>query len=807
MNNLSFSTKIALVFLCFFCAFTLHVMAQGALGALQGKTIDLKNKEVIPFVNITIYRDLDSLSAKSFQSNANGIVEIKNLVLGSYTVKFFFVGYQAKTITKVVLDENKPSINLGAIELDADSKMLNEVVIEYRRPVVEMQDDKIVYNVDQTIFAEGSVASDILKNVPMVSVDLDGKATIAGKRNTRIFIDGKPSDYNAASIGDLLSILPSDALETIEVITDPSSKFDADGDGIINIVLKKGRKVGLTGNVSSRVGTQGNHNTGAFLSKKTPKYSFSSNVGYNHATRFSDGNSNRSNLFTDTTFYNNQSNNSDRISDGFNGRVGGTYQLDSVQSFKFSARGGFNKGISNSLSDNLYLDEQKNGQTLRSQNNSSGNRNFDYALDATYNINAKKSGQFDLGLLYTKNSSNNNRDYARYLLNADGSPRTINPTLQLNDNSDLGHNIDLNADYDKSFAFLNTKFEAGLKTSINFSDNNQAVQNFDYTLNDYVYNPSLTNSFVFQQNIYSAYVSLRFKIQKWSFRLGNRAEVTRVNFIQENSPNVDIAPYTNFFPSFGINRVFNSKYSIGVSYSNRVARPRALSLNPLIDDSDPQNLKFGNPNLIPSFTHQYELNFSVFGKDWSVSPRLSYADSKKIIERLKTVSTDGNTITTYQNLANSTSLNFNLFSNYRLDKRKSFNAGFTLSQINYTSAANAAYNRKGMNIRSNLGITYALKNTSAFEINLNYIKNTAAQGVTQGSVETQFGFRRNFYKNRIGLRITAIDPFTQRNLSTVTEGPNFYQESFSVQRTRNFLLALSYRFTKIEKGPILKKKV
>lgn len=775
-----------------------NAFSQSNLGALNGKIIDDVHKETIPFVNISYFKDLDSLNFKSLQTDNQGVFSIRNLSLGSYTLQFSFVGYQIKKITKIILEENRFIVNLGDIALSTDQQLLNEVVIEYRKPIIEMQDDKIVYNVDQSIFAEGSVATDILKNVPMVTVDIDGKATIAGKRNTRIFIDGKPSDYSSSSIGDLLSVLPSDALESVEVITDPSSKFDADGDGIINIVLKKGKKVGLTGNLFSRVGTLGNHNSGAFISKKDTKYSFSGNLGYNHGNRFSGGNSNRSNLFADTTFYNDQNNNSERISDGFNTRFGGNYQLDSAQNFKFSARGGFNNGINNSLSDNLYLNEQKIEKSLRSQNNNSANKNFDYALDGDYSLKGRNRSQYTFGLNFSKNSSNSNRDYSRYYFNADGTPRT-DPVLQLNDNDNLGYNLDVNADYDHSFNFLNTKLEAGLKGAFNNSDENQAVQSYDYALDQYVFNPALTNAFNFNQNIYSGYVSIRFKIQKWSFRAGNRAEITDVTFKQENSSNFKIDPYLSLFPSIAVNRSFNNKYSIGVNYSRRIARPRQNALNPIIDDSDPQNLKYGNPALIPSYTNQYELNFSVFSNDWSFSPRISYSISNKIIERLKTVSSDGNSITTYQNLANSSTLSFNLFGNYRASKNQTFNAGFILSKIQYTSAVNTKYNRNGINIRANFGGNYSFKKGLAMEANLNYIKNTAAQGVSNGSVETQFGMRKNFMKNKIGLRLTAIDPFTQRNFTSVTEGPNFYQESYSLRKTRNFLVSLSYRFTKIEK--------
>ncbi|MBC7653644.1 MAG: TonB-dependent receptor, partial [Oligoflexus sp.] len=467
-------------------------IAQINPGSLSGKVVDLSHKESIPFVNIFLYGGADSTTAKTFQTDANGNFSIKNLSPSTYTIKFSFVGYQTKTFSKILLEDTRYTINLGDVPLDADSKMLNEVVIEYKKPIIEMQDDKIVYNVDQSIFSEGSVTTDILKNVPLVTVDIDGKPTIAGKRNTRIFIDGKPSDYSASSIGDLLGILPSDAIESIEVITDPSSKFDADGDGIINIVMKKGKKLGLTGNMTSRVGTMGNYNGGIFLSKKNPKFSFSANAGLNHGVRLFDGNSNRINIFSDTT-YNNQDNNNNRISNGFNSRFGAAYQIDSAQNLKFSLRGGFNNGNNQSLSNNLLLNNDQLGQNLRRQNNLTNGNNLNLGVDLDYTLTKKDKSQYAIGLNYQKNSSNSNRDYSRFLLNPDGSTRNTNPSLQNNDNQDFGNIFEINADYDKGFKFLNSKIEAGAKGSFNFSDQSQAAKTFDYTLNDYVFNPSLTN--------------------------------------------------------------------------------------------------------------------------------------------------------------------------------------------------------------------------------------------------------------------------------------------------------------------------
>ena len=771
-------------------------------GVIKGRITDISNNEPLPFVNIIVTGKTDIGFSRSLQSDVNGHFSVNNLDLSSYSIKLSYIGYQVKSITSIIVNSERPEVNLENIFLAADNKMLDEVVVEYKKPVVEMLDDKLVYNVDQGVFSEGSVASDILKNVPMVSVDIDGKATIAGRRNTRIFIDGKPSDFSANSIGELLSVLPSDALESIEVITDPSSKFDADGEGIINLVMKKGSKVGLSGNVSTNAGTLGNYNAGAFLSSgKKEDFSFNASAGYRHGLRQSEASSSRSNILTDTVFYNNQTNSSERISDGMNARFSGTYKRDSSQVLKFSTRGNFSNGHTASMSNNLYLNDLFIEKRLRTQHNISGSNNVDYVLDADYTLSGRNKNEYAFGINYNRNTQEDERDYSRYLYSPDGSLIDNEPDLQLNNNSNTGSNLQLTADMDRSFDFLKLKVETGAKFNSNNSDNEQLVREFDFASDDYDVNTDLTNSFDFKQKIYAGYLSLRFRLKDWSLRAGSRGELTSLSFKQENATEIDFNPYISLFPSLALTRTFNKKYRVSLNYSRRVTRPRYNVLNPIIDDSDPQNIKFGNINLKPSYTDQYELSFTMFGQDWSVSPRISYAASHKIIERIKTViNTDGDTETTYQNLGNSGSLNFNTYANYQVDKTKSINGGITISKVHYNSSAATSFNRNGTAIKANAGTSYSFSRNTAMELNVNYIKNTAAQGSANGSVQTQFGFKRNFLKNKMSARVTIIDPFSQRNINSITEGPNFYQESFSIQRTRNFMAGLSYRFTKISTG-------
>ncbi|NEU06879.1 TonB-dependent receptor [Flavihumibacter sp. R14] len=796
-------TPLVFLYIFYFLSGT-PALAQNK-GIIRGRIIDSLTREALPFVNITLINTADSSRTLALQSDVKGLFIVSGLSLNTYNIRVGYLGYQSKYLTRLPVTTEKQEINIGDVSLNTSNNTLDEVIIEYKKPTVELLDDKLVYNVDQGVFAEGSLVSDILKNVPMVSVDIDGKATIAGRRNTRIFIDGKPTDFSANNIGELLSVLPSDALESIEVITDPSSKFDADGDGIINLVMKQGRKLGLSGNLSSTAGTLGNYAASAFLSSgKKEKFSFNANGGYSHGSRLSDGSSARSNIFPDTTFYNNQSNSSQRITNGFNSRFSGNWKPDILQEFKFSLRGGYNRGQTSSFSGNLYLNEELFERRLRTQQNKVGNESLEHVIDADYTLKGKNKDQYSFAINYNHNSQDDSQDYSRYLTNFIEAPSSINPELQLNRNVNAGSNLQVSADMNRSFDFLNLRLETGGRYNLNYSDNDQVVKAFDYTVSDFLINSDLTNSFNFRQDIYAGYITVRIKIKEWNLRAGIRAELTNMAFKQLNEEDIDLSPYLNLFPAVALTRTFNGKYRLGLNYNRRITRPRNNFLNPIVDDSDPQNVRFGNINLKPSFTNQYELSFTVFGKGWSVSPRVSYALSNKIIERIKTVvNGNGDTETTYQNLADSKTFSINTFANYQVDKTKTINGGITVSHVDYHST-NSTFNRQGISIRSNAGTSYSINKNTAMEINLNYLKNAVAQGSLSGSVQTQFGLKKNFLKNKMSARITFVDPFSQRNSSSITEGLNFYQESFSVQRTRNFMMAMTYRFSRIAASPLRK---
>ncbi|WP_461791799.1 carboxypeptidase-like regulatory domain-containing protein [Pedobacter sp.] len=249
-------------------------------GIVRGKVIEEVGALPIPFAVVALFESGAEQPLITLQTDENGFFKFSNVKFGTYKVKVSYVGFGALFVNEVVLSKADADKNLGSLKLAAEQNNLNEVVITSEKPVIEVGADVITYNVSSSILAEGSTATDLLKNVPMVEVDIDGNTTISGKRSTRVFIDGKPSDYMTSNIADLLNVLPSDAIEKIEVMTNPPAKYSADGEGIINIVMKKGFKVGFNGNVGLAAGTQGNNNANANASYRGEKYSITGGGAY-----------------------------------------------------------------------------------------------------------------------------------------------------------------------------------------------------------------------------------------------------------------------------------------------------------------------------------------------------------------------------------------------------------------------------------------------------------------------------------------------------------------------------------------------
>lgn len=785
----------------FILAFSFIDINAQELGSVSGMVKDETNSTPIDFAAVSIYKEGNDVATKNYMTDIEGNFAFTDLPYGIYKLKISFIGYKTKELEGIVINKDQNNVNLTDIKLSpAEGNTLQEVVVTERKPVIEFGADTITYNVSQSIHAEGTTVSDLLKNVPMVTVDIDGKPTIAGKVNTRIFLDGKPSDFTAATMTDLLNILPSDAILKIEVITNPDVKYSADGDGIINIVLKKGYQIGLNGAVSFTAGTIGNYNSSVYTAYKNDKVSFTNTYGFSDARVSTDISSLRTNFKQDViTSYMNQYSNTLNKNNGHNLRSAIDWDITAKQNLRFSANYNSTKSSGDSHLDDYRLNAAAIQQELRIQDSDNGNKTANLTLNADYRFNInKKNESLTAGIVWFDNSSERDRLLARLYHKPNGS--TSNAFQQQNDNNIYNNRLELNVDYSKPLSKF-TSITLGSQVTIGNNGNDQYVEGYDFINQQDTIIPSLTNNFEYQEKIYAFYGSYRVRTKaRWFFRGGVRSEFTDVSFkqaaIADNSPK----PYHNLFPNISISKLYKKKYNFGLSYSMRIIRPREVNLNPLIDDSNQSNVSFGNPNLKPSYSNQFQLSFGTYGMKWSFTPRISYSATERIIERYR-ISPDS---VTYENVGSNKTLALGFFGNYRPSKAITLTGGYTLSRRDYESKSALLVDRIGYSHRLNLNLTGNLPYKIACEGQLNYTSNAIAQGRTSGSVSTSFGIRKNFVNNKIMMRFMATDPFANQNsleiIDAFTAANTYYnQERNRTVKTRNYSLTLSYRFSNTRK--------
>ncbi len=773
-------------------------------GMIRGKVVEEVGGLPIPFAVISVFEAAGEQPLNTVQSDENGFFKIINLKPGTYKIRVSYIGFTSLFVNDVIITEKDFDKNLGGLKLASESNNLNEVTITAPKPLVEFGADVITYNVGSSVLAEGSTATDVLKNVPMVQVDIDGKATIAGKRSTRIFIDGKPSDYMTSNISDLLNVLPSDAIDKIEVMTNPPSKYSGDGEGILNIVMRKGFKVGFNGSVGFNAGLQGNTNTYGNAAYKGKNYNLTGSAAYRQNLGKDLSENYRTNFIKkasgDSTSYYNQFNNRTNENDGGNIRLGFDWDITPKQSLRVSTNYNVNSSDRISANDSYFLNEDSIATRLQKQENLGKGNSNNFVFNADYNLQTDTvGGKLTMGITYNTNSNSDRSSYDRSFV----FPTNINPSFQENRNRTGNDGLTFNLDYDKPVVKKRDQLEFGLSYNYRKNDNDLLVQNFNYKTQVYDTNLKLTNKFFFNENILAGYVSYNYRKNGWGLKGGLRAEYTNVNFDLSTGESYNVNPYLSLFPSLSANHFFKKRYNFGATYSIRINRPRENALNPQVNNADTLNISYGNPDLDPSYTHQMDLSFGAFGQKWSFTPRISYSTSTGVIERYRFVNQNSVSENTFDNVGSNRRIGLWLIGNYRPTGKITANGNFNITQSRYSSKRNSSLNRDGLSLGGTIGFSMQLPLKTAFESNLNYANNITAQGRNKGSISSSFGARKSFFKNTVSLRVSTNDPFGRRNNYSTSQGINFISQNYSTNNSSNVNFSITYRFTKVKMNKVV----
>lgn len=648
----------------------LLAQAPAGNGVISGKVIDKNSKQPIPYVNVSVLEDAKVVTGGITQEN--GSFSIKGLALKKYTVEIQFMGYKKVTQTVTLTEENKTA-NLNTISLEEEAVQLSGVEIVKERSTIEQKIDRKVVNVGKDLIASGNTASDIMNNIPTVSVDPQTKElSLRGNSNVRVLIDGKPSNIDPAQ---LLQQIPSSSIKQIELITNPSAKYNPEGmSGIINIILHKNSQEGFNGSINSGVtfGITPKTNTALNLNYRVGKVNFYSNYGFNHGKNANHGyiNSDRPTLENHQEFGGANLNTSHLL------KFGVDYYINEKNTLSFYT----NHNLVNGGGDGYTVIDYDSALLRDSrQTSNSENDNYTQTYDLAFKHDFTKKGEtLDFQANYSNTDSPENTDY---IFNQ------VNPTSSRFTNNDIERTTDylqINVDYVNPLSET-VKLEIGAETRLQ-----KITNDFDETISEpsESYNRVGNSNFEFTRNIHSFYTNIGKQWKKWSVQAGVRLEQYEIdgdfeNVVTSSTPSENINDRSNIkddifsvYPSVFFNYKASDKDSFNFNYSRRVDRPSIGQISPIREWTTPLVESRGNPNLEPQFTNSFEVNYTRTTKIGSVTMGTFYRQINDEIGRVIYKNPDNNNqdIISYNNFDDNHAVGAEVSANLKLTKWWSVNA-------------------------------------------------------------------------------------------------------------------------------------
>lgn len=769
---------------------------------ITGKVIDKVSSKPMEFVTVSAFKsDTNKLiSGVSTDSKGDFSLEVNN---GTYTIKVEYMGYKSKVLSEQNIAGDT---NLGNIILEEDAKEIEAIEVRAEKTTVDIKLDKKVYNLGKDLMVKGGTVSDVLDNIPSVTVDVEGNISLRGNENVRVLIDGRPS--NAVSINDALKMLPADAVDKIEVITNPSARYDAEGGaGILNIVLKKGKTKGFSGTFITNTGYPDNHGISGTLNYKTQKINLFTNqsVNYRNNPGFSEFNTKYLNSDNSARSYIDEYRDNSRINKGYNASFGFDWYLTKNATWTNSINYRDNTGDNeedvdfNNYNANKIFTFYRN----RLSNENQTENNVEYNSNLV--VNFKKTGHKLTADLSISDSNNNNN-------------ATINDKTTLNNtiNIDVTKN---NQNQKRSLAQIdyvypitdNIQFEAGYRGSFINQKTDYAV------INNGIINTTFTNVLEYIENVNALYSQIGFKLNKLSMLYGLRFEDSDIEINQYTTSQFKTKLYNNFFPSAFFTYELGEGNNLSLNYSKRINRPRGRQINPFSTFSSNINLFRGNPDLDPSLTDAIDFGFlKKIGKiTLNTSIYYNYTkNSTQFVRFIEGVNPDNIPITTtsFVNIGEENrsgfefTINYNPFKWWRLNSnfnvfRAETKGNFTYTyfdtnNISITKSQNLDNTASSWFTRLNSKIT--LPNKIDWQTNLTYNGSQRnAQGNVKGIFAMNLAFSKDILKDKGTLALNINDVFNSRIRRMETYIPGQIDSYGEMQwRVRQITLSFTYRFNK-----------
>lgn len=777
-----------------------------------GKVIDETNAP-LEFATISIFQASDSSLVTGNVTDAQGNFKIPAKA-GNYYVVISFISYRSQIFNSLTLNAQNPNINLGTVRLTTDAQSLDEIEVVAEKSTMELQLDKRVFNVGKDLANLGGSAVQILDNIPSVSVDVEGNVSLRGSQNVRILIDGRPSGLTGIGSSEALRLLQGNLIERVEVVTNPSARYEAEGEvGIINIILKKELRRGVNGSMDLNAGYPENFGAAFNVNFRTRRLNFFTSYGLNYRDTPGSGFSNQrffdENGNTTSSFLTTQDRN--RANFGQTLRLGADIYFSDNNILTLS--GLYRLSDGNNRTNLRYDDFDGAGNftqtVLRNQDEAEASNNIEFSLD--HKVEFKRKGhEWTSSFKWIRSEDDERADLFEDNI-TDLSEATI---IQKSGNIEFEENIIIQSDYVQPFA-KNARFEAGIRGGFRTIENDFIVEQQNEA-GTFVPLASFDNAFNYQENILAIYTMVGNQWGKFSAQAGLRAELTDIKAALVNATENSNQNYFNLFPSAFLSYEVNQNNTLQLSYSRRLSRPQFRLLLPFSNFSDSRNFRAGNPALLPEFTHSIEAGYLYTWKSGNILSSAYYRLRTGVIERITLLGEDINSID-ITGVANGDIQNITLPVN--LSKQDAYGLEFTFSQdlaswwslngnanfyraVTQGSFGNVDYSNIATSLNGRLASKIEFTKKTAFQSNLRYLApERNAQGIRKSITSIDLALSQEILKGNGTLTFSVSDLLNNRKRRSEIAGENFFTESEFQWRARQFLVNFTYRLNQKKGRP------
>ncbi len=773
--------------------------------SVSGSVQDGTSESPLEFATVTLRSLRDSSDVTGSITASDGRFKVENLKPGGYTIKIDFLGYESfQDTVRFRPGSGAPNVDLGTVKLNPSAKLLEAAEITADKSFMMNNIDRKTFNTDQLSVTTGGNVNDVLQQIPSVEVDNEGTVSLRGSENVTILIDGKPSGLTGAGGAALLESIPASSIDKVEVITNPSAKYDPDGvGGILNIITKKNKLEGLTGVAEVTTSFDNGFGGNLLMSYKTGKWNLSTQYAYNARSR------DREALTYSETFQNDivniydQSGGSSSDRGGHNVRFNVEYDLSENTVISAGSSVYFGDEDETEINSFLYADDSDVIDSLYDRTTDGIEDNLNIDLDMSLMHNFDQKGR-KLTVLMTASLQDELAElqYVQAPYYDEDNTYPVQDWLFERDRTETDNRIyTFSADYEHPFGEAK-KLEAGVKSTIRDLNNDYRFERLDNTDQIYYNDPNRTNNFVYFDIVNAVYVQWRHSLGRFGYQFGIRAEQANLESDLVTTGESFTNDYFNVYPSAFVTWQLNEKTQLKASYSKRINRPRTRQLNPFTDFEDPLNLRQGNPYLEPEYANSFEAEISKYVGKMSISIAAYYRYTYDRIQRYKFFKEDepGVSVLTYENIDNAKF--YGLDWSVNGSPKKWWN--LTLSGSTYRNdidASNISSSLTSSGFAWSARIFSTFKLPEKFEFQLSYYYRgsyVVPQGELQPMQFLNISLSKRILKERGTITAQWNDPFNLAEFAIDVRDQNFTQDIYRKWESRIFTLAFKYRFGELK---------